>query len=215
MIQIFTDFDGTVTNRDSIVFLTEQFGGGREYRQSILRKFEKGELTLFQTIEKELASLNISWKEAARSLIENISVDPRFPDFVRWCRQHNYPISVVSSGIRQVLSLFIGDLDVPFYAHPVKITKNGWLYYKDEHADKAYILRKAKSNGKIVYIGDGISDLPVVCHADLLFAKGHLAKHCRQRSIPFFPFESFQEVRERLEELLEKRVQPLKDRFRT
>ena len=202
MIRIFVDFDGTVTDRDSIVFLTERFGAGAEYRKSILRKFEKGELNVFQTIEKELASIHVSWKEAARALKENISVDPEFPDFVHWCCRHNYPISVVSSGIRQVLSLFIGHLDVPFHAHPVKITDSAWLYRKDERADKVNILRKARRNGEIVYIGDGISDVCAVRYTDILFAKSYLAKYCKQMSIPFLPFESFRQVQERLEKLL-------------
>ena len=202
MIRIFADFDGTVTNRDSIVFLTETFGAGPEYRRKILRRFERGELDVFQTIEKELASIHVSWEEAARALKKNISVDPEFPRFVDWCRRHDYPISVVSSGIRRVLSLFLGNLGIPLHAHPVEITDGPWIYRKDERADKEDILRKAKPKGEIVYIGDGMSDLCAVRYTDILFAKSYLATHCRQRSIPFFSFESFGQVQERLEKLL-------------
>ena len=215
MIQIFSDFDGTITNRDSIVFLTEKFGGGPEFRQSVLTKFEKGELDLFETIQKELASVKVSWTEASRSLLENIVVDPGFSNFINWCHERSHPITVVSSGIRQILSLFIGELDVRFYAHPVEITKNGWLYQKDGRSDKACVLREAQPNGRIVYIGDGISDLSAVCYADFLFAKHRLAKYCVETSIPFFPFESFCDVQEQLEKLLEKRVPPITDSSQT
>ncbi len=211
MIQIFSDFDGTITNRDSIVFLTETFGGGREFRHNVLAELEKEKLDVFETIQTELASVKASWAKASCSLLQNISVDPAFFDFVDWCHEHSHPIVVVSSGIRQVLSLFIGELDVPFYAHPVEITKNGWLYQKDEQSDKACVLREAQSNGRIVYIGDGISDLSVVNYVDFLFAKHRLAKYCVEFSIPFFPFESFCDVQRQLEKLLENRVHPITD----
>ena len=38
MLRVFCDFDGTITNLDSIVFLTERFGGGPDFRESILSK---------------------------------------------------------------------------------------------------------------------------------------------------------------------------------
>ena len=201
-IQIFADFDGTITDRDSIVFLTEKFGAGPEFRRNVLRRFSKGEIDTFETIRTELATVKISWEEAAQALTDHVSIDSEFAPFVDWCRRHSYPISVVSSGVRDVLSLFLAELDVPFHAHPVEFSPDGWRYLKDESADKAQLLHYAEPKGNIVYIGDGISDLPAVPFADLLFAKSYLAQHCTERSIPFTPYQSFLEVREQLEKLL-------------
>lgn len=203
MLKIFSDFDGTVTSHDSIVFLTEVFGGGPQYRCEILKRFERGELDLFQIIEEELASVKVPWAAAARALQEEISVDPEFPAFVDWCRLQNYPLSVVSSGIRRVVSLFIGHLDVPFFAHPVEFNSEGWRYRRDHQADKETLLQEASRAGqKIVYIGDGISDISVLDHTDWLFAKSRLAHHCRVQAVPFFPFESFRDIREQLQRLV-------------
>ena len=204
MLRIFSDFDGTVTSHDSIVFLTEVFGGGPEYRRDILKRFERGELDLFQIIEQELASVKVPWEEAARALKERISVDPEFPAFVDWCRGQRYPLSVVSSGIQRVVALFIGHLGVPFFAHPVEFRPEGWRYRRDRRSDKEELLRKARSDErKIVYIGDGISDISVLGHTDWLFAKSRLARYCSENGISFFPFDSFHEVRERLERLID------------
>ena len=197
-IEVFTDFDGTVTDRDSIVFLTQKFGGGEEYRQQALTRYGKGEIDLFELIREELATVTVPWNEAARSLNENISVDSHFPSFVEWCGHRGYPVSVVSSGILQVVSLFIGDLGVPFHAHPVEMKESGWVYQKDERADKANLLREAKARCKVVYIGDGISDISAVPYADFLFAKSRLAGYCQEQTIPFFSFRNFREVQERL-----------------
>ena len=201
-IEIFADFDGTVTDRDSIVFLTQKFGGGEEYRQQALTRYGKGEIDLFELIREELATVTVPWDKAARALSENISVDPHFPPFVKWCGHGGYPVSVVSSGILQVVSLFIGDSGVPFHAHPVEMKESGWLYQKDERADKANVLRDAKARCKVVFIGDGISDISAVPYADFLFAKSRLADYCREHAIPFFSFRNFREVQEILDRLL-------------
>ena len=204
MLRIFSDFDGTVTNHDSIVFLTEVFGGGPEYRHGILKRFERGELDLFQIIEQELASVKVPWEEAARALKDKISVDPEFPAFVDWCCRQRYPLTVVSSGIQRVVALFIGHLEVPFFAHPVEFKLEGWRYTRDRRADKEKLLRRARSDGrKIVYIGDGISDISVLGHTDWLFAKSRLARYCRDNGVSFFPFDSFRDVREQLERLFD------------
>lgn len=201
-LQIFVDFDGTITSRDSIVYLTEKWGAGPSFRQQIRRQIKAGALSVFQAIEQELATVRIGWREAARDLEENISVDPEFAPFVEWCRQEGHPIRVVSSGIEPVVSHFIGHLDVPFVAHPVRITENGWFYKRDPDSDKVEILKETRQQGPIAYVGDGNSDVAVVPYVDILFAKSDLASYCRRRSIAFRPFESFRDVRSGLEALL-------------
>ena len=206
MIEIFTDFDGTLTDGDSIVFLTREFGCGEAHQNSLLSKYQRGEIDEFELIREELATVRISWPEAAQVLTRKISLDPSFFDFLSWCRSHCHPISVVSSGVQQVVSLFIGELGIPFFAHPVEVTENGWLYQKNENYEKSSILRKARSRASIVYIGDGISDIRAVPYADVLFAKRRLAQYCREQSISFFPFVSFQDVQKKLNNLIEEGV---------
>ena len=36
-------------------------------------------------------------------------------------------------------------------------------------------------------------------HVDRVFAKRYLAKYCRKRGIDFFPYDTFQDVRNRLQ----------------
>ncbi len=201
MLQIFSDFDGTITSRDSIVFLTEEFGGGPNLRHDILGQIKSRELTVYEAIKRELATVTVSWEEAAQALKKHIHVDPSFPMFVRWCRREGYLLSVLSSGIKPVVSLFIGESGVPFFAHSVEMTATGWHYRRDESAEKKSILQRIKGTAKVVYIGDGTSDVEAIPYVDLLFAKGYLAEHCQQEGIPHNPFQSFLDVQQRLEEM--------------
>ncbi len=202
MFQVFCDFDGTITDRDSIVFLTERFGAGGDFRRDIFGQLASGRITVFEAIERELATVKISWTEAKTALLANVSVDPTFEAFVRWCRRLGFPVSVVSSGLEPVVSLFLAGLDVPLYAHPVEIRDTGWVYRKREDREKTVLLKAAAGQGEIVYAGDGASDLKALPYVDLLFAKHYLADYCESHQIQYFRFASFADIQSCLARLV-------------
>jgi len=203
MSQVYCDFDGTITSRDSIVFLTEYFGAGTEYRTDILEAIKDGRITVTEAIERELATVKVSWKEAKSALEANIAVDPTFPGFVEWCREYDYSLTVISSGMKPVVDLFIGDLGVPMYAHSVEPSTHGWRYSRERQNDKEVILGAAKKNGPLIYIGDGTSDVAAIPFADILFAKSYLAEYCYHHEIGFVPYDSFDDISRRLSATLE------------
>jgi 2-hydroxy-3-keto-5-methylthiopentenyl-1-phosphate phosphatase len=67
---------------------------------------------------------------------------------------------------------------------------------KCQFADAA--IGKAK-----IVIGDVRSDFCVAGRADLVLAKGALARHCRAGDLPFFAFQSFAEATDLLTRWLE------------
>lgn len=197
-LQIFCDFDGTITTRDTIVFLTERLGAGPKFRNEMLEAIKSGELTVFEVIRRELATVGAEWEEAVRILRENISVDPGFRPFVHWCRSQGYQVYVVSSGMEPVVKLFVEDLNVPIFAHEIDPRPTGWQYRRKTQHDKQRLLQQAREGGKIVFVGDGTSDVAAVPHADILFAKSYLAEYCREHDIRFHPYSDFFDVKERM-----------------
>ncbi len=153
MLQIFSDFDGTITSRDSIVFLTEEFGGGPNFRHDILGQIKSRELTVYEAIKRELATVTVSWEEAAQALKKHIHVDPSFSMFVRWCRRENYLLSVLSSGIKPVVSLFIGESGVPFFAHRVEMTATGGTIEETNRPRRRASCRGSRGPGKSSTLG--------------------------------------------------------------
>lgn len=203
MISIFCDFDGTITSRDSIVFLTEFYGGGCGYRSAALARIESGEWSVHEAIEHELASVKISWEEAVPILQSEITMDPFFEGFVSWSRRQSLPLRVVSAGMRPVVELFLGHLGLEIYAHPVEISPDGWHYRTDPASMKVTVLKEAHGNaGSLVYIGDGTSDVCAIPYADHLFAKRYLAEYCETNGVPYFPFDDFEDVKRQLKEIL-------------
>jgi 2-hydroxy-3-keto-5-methylthiopentenyl-1-phosphate phosphatase len=64
-------------------------------------------------------------------------------------------------------------------------------------------VRRSKARGKfVIYIGDGATDVRPALESDMVFARRALAERMPATNKEFVPFETFDEIRERLEELL-------------
>jgi len=58
----------------------------------------------------------------------------------------------------------------------------------------AHLFRLRPGFARVIYIGDGHSDLCAARYADLIFAKHALAEDCRRAGRRFLPFETFADV---------------------
>ena len=93
----------------------------------------------------------------------------------------------------------IGELGVPVVAHTARIDGRKWRYYRRPESEEETVVRAASEAGEVAFIGDGISDICVLPYVDCVFAKRYLAKYCRNRNLDYLPYDSFQDVRNRLQ----------------
>ncbi len=210
-LHVFSDFDGTITDKDTLVFLAENLGGGPEMVRAIGRLIHEDKISLRDGIAAEMRSIRAPFSEAVRLLRDQVSIDPGFPIFAKWCAAEGVPLTVVSAGFRELIDLFLPAAEYPL----VKILanrlrpdeKSGWqCEFRDETPfghDKSRALIAARERGyHLGFIGDGLSDRAPAEVADEVFAKHNLAEYCSDRGISFRAFERFDEVRENLIERL-------------
>jgi hypothetical protein len=57
----------------------------------------------------------------------------------------------------------------------------------------------------IVFIGDGVSDLPAAREADVLFARRglRLEEYCQENDILYIPYDTFADIKNKLQEIAE------------
>jgi hypothetical protein len=57
----------------------------------------------------------------------------------------------------------------------------------------------------IVFIGDGVSDLPAARQADVLFARRglRLEEYCQENDISYVPFDTFADIKNKLQDIAE------------
>lgn len=205
---IFCDFDGTLTDRDTIDLLVEHHLG-TEYRRQVTRRLLSGQATIRQVLTEEFGELRITPEEIAAFLLERVRVDPHLQDLIAYARERQYPLMVLSSGMDAMIHPLLGaaGCEVPVRCNRL-VRDHGTeeprlrIEFRDDSDnghDKAAVLRQARQDGyEVVYLGDGLTDVACAGVADVLFARRQLETYCQREGIRYYPLEGCMDVIEYL-----------------
>ena len=204
-LHIYSDFDGTITEKDTLIFLAENLGGGPQMVEALGRLIREGKISLRDGIAAEMRSIRAPFVEAVRLLRENVALDPGFPRFAKWCAEEQLPLTILSAGFKEIIDLFLPsedyrDLEIIANSLLPDETRGWQCTFLGETPfghDKSEVLRAArKSKSYVAFIGDGLSDRAPAQIADEVFAKHSLAEYCQANGIVHHEFTSFDEIRE-------------------
>ncbi|KAG0335619.1 hypothetical protein BG004_008382 [Podila humilis] len=225
IIEVFSDFDGTISIEDTGCILIDS-GFGYDARKAIDHKILNHEMSFLQGMDLWWAAVRLT-KEEGFDLLRPVSIDAGFINFHKYALEYKIPFSIVSCGvdfvIQEYLSWHLGyeaAANVKILANYGSVTEDKrWLVtYRDDspHShDKSVCIKESKarfgnSQSKlpgqehiVVFCGDGISDLSAAREADILFARRgrDLEKYCKAHKIPFTPFDTFDLVTETIQGL--------------
>ncbi|KAL2426683.1 Pdp3-interacting factor 1 [Exophiala dermatitidis] len=219
-IVIFSDFDGTIFHQDTGHTLFDNFGCGPERRAELAKQMESGERTFREVSDELYSSLNVPLENGFEVMKSALQIDPDFRTFHEFCVNNHIPFYVISAGLqpvlRKVLDHFIGEdmsKHIDIVANDVKIADDGskweavWRHDNELGHDKAQTINEFREmqseNGTIplvVFIGDGLSDLPAAREADVLFARRglKLEEYCKEHGLPYIPFDTFADIQREL-----------------
>jgi len=209
---IFCDFDGTITTQDSLVHILDEYGDPN-WREIELR-VKKGEIGNRISLVEEFNTFNGSWDDILKCIDKNITIDPHFKDFLSFCNNTSTDFVVLSGGFQSIIKYIMEKHSIPditYYANILQIIENKAVLtypYSSERCKlcghcKADHLLKARDHEHttIVYIGDGTTDRCPIKEADIVFAKGSLARYCEKNSINFMPWDTFLDIQSSLEKI--------------
>jgi 2-hydroxy-3-keto-5-methylthiopentenyl-1-phosphate phosphatase len=206
---VLVDFDGTACLHDVGVDLLERFGERSDTLAEVDRAFDAGEVGLRDVLVAEAASLRGDDRELIAFALEHCPLDPTFAAFATWVATEGRPITVVSDGF----GLHVRPLLEAAGLDHLPVVTNDWgggrLVFGAAHptcvgcgtCKKQAVERARRAHGTVAFVGDGVSNRFGARYADITFAKDGLAEHCRRESIPFVPFEDFDDVRRALARL--------------
>ena len=211
-IQIFCDFDGTITRGDTVDLLLETLADP-QWRE-IEARWERGEIGSRECMALQVPMIRGGWQSILK-VLDSVQVDNSFAPFVSWCRLRKIPISIVSDGLDRVIQHLLARENVKVdrvWANQLYDDSQGRLSLRFPEAwhrvvcssglCKCQVLDQAGPQPLKVVIGDGRSDFCWARNADLLFAKDKLLKHCQAHNISHLPFDNFVQIRVLLEELI-------------
>jgi len=176
--------------------------------------------------------VRMSWEEGLKLLENsNIDIDPHFLLFCDFCESLDFPIIVLSGGLKEIIEWMFqrNGIDakarkIELISNSVNIINNAWevIWVDEQGHDKGSSITKVRARErerllnqnqslqnkedliKTVFIGDGVSDISAAKSADYLFAKkGHnLEKWCLNEGVKYYAFESFEDVKKGLIDIL-------------
>lgn len=200
------DFDGTVTQRDTLHVIVEEFGDPQIW-DSLEPALHAGDLTVEDALIQQFATVHATAEDVRRLVAERAPLRAGFRDFVDWARSQGHEILVLSNGFRSVIAPVLADADLSdleVVANDCVFSPEGAAIQWDDRgtrcADcdrpcKRAPLAERRRGRTTVMIGDGISDRCVAEVADHVFARDFLARDRAARGRPFVPFDDFDQVR--------------------
>jgi 2-hydroxy-3-keto-5-methylthiopentenyl-1-phosphate phosphatase len=193
-VRLVLDWDGTVTEVDSLHLVLERFGDPDVYRES--ERDLGRRLTLHEVIALEFASVTAPLDDVVEWLLGEVRVRAGFRELVEAHR----PL-VISAGFHELIEPVLAreEVEVELLANRLDPRPDGWrVRWRDEAACATCgepCKRGAVGGGPYAYVGDGYSDRCVALGAERVFARDGLARYLSARERPFEPFETLHDVR--------------------
>src|SRR6476619_790901 len=154
---LIVDWDGTITERDSLLMVLEQFGDWEECER-LGEELFAGKITLREEIERQFATVHAPQDEVVAWAVENVRVRPGLPELAAL-----HPL-VVSSGFHELIDPVLEreGVQVELQANRIEASLNGWRPIWRELPVCSVCGQPCKRSSfpaadEVVYVGDGYS----------------------------------------------------------
>jgi 2-hydroxy-3-keto-5-methylthiopentenyl-1-phosphate phosphatase len=210
MMLIQCDFDGTITEKDVSFALLDTFAQGdwrewfEHYRQN---KIPVGE---FNT--RAFAMVKASRGELLKVAREKVRLRTGLHELVDYCRRQGFRLVIVSNGLDFYITTILKDAglgDIEVHAAKTSFSRRG-LKVQYIGPDDTSLLRGfkdaytklfIKQGYRIVYVGNGPSDIAPAFLAHRVFARDGMLDGCRERGLECTPFNDLNDIVRGLESL--------------
>jgi 2-hydroxy-3-keto-5-methylthiopentenyl-1-phosphate phosphatase len=199
-VLIYLDWDGTVTEVDSLHMVLREFGD-----RGVFRRHEGvlgAKLTLHEVLAAEFRTVTAPLGEVVAWLLEHVRLRAGFPEFAARRR----PV-IVSAGFHELIEPVlarVGLTDLELRANRLDPRRDGWrTLFRDRAVCDVCgepCKRRAVAGHPFLYVGDGYSDRCVALAADRVFARDGLATYLEARGVAYEPFVDFVDLDDRLDD---------------
>jgi len=206
---ILCDFDGTITQRDTLVKILNAYAPASWH--NIEKKVKSGKMGSRVALREEFSLFYIPKLKYVSFIKKRIKIDPYFKSFLSFIRKKRIKFIILSGGfslnIRTILkkynlkglNFFANELIFSKDHFEVKYPYPGGGCTKCGNCKRRHLLKYKEKGYYIIYIGDSTTDRCPIKSADLVFAKWELAEYCRKRKIPYIPYDNFKDIRDYLD----------------
>ncbi len=202
------DFDGTITEKDVGFLLLDAFARG-DWRQ-LLAEHREGKISVGSFNTRAFAMVKADRQTLVNFMQGKVQIRAGFKELLECCRKKNFQFAIVSNGLDFYIDAILRDIGVggiEVFAAKTKFSHKGieakyigpdgnllWNAFKEAYA-KSFL----KRGYRVIYVGNGFSDIPPARLAHQIFARDELLTYCRQMNVGCIPFNDFNDVVKGLE----------------
>lgn len=192
--RVVLDWDGTVTERDTLWMVLERFGD-REIFDRVERALVAGAMSYREVMEVEMATVTAPLDEVNAWLAERARLRPGLAELVG-----RHPTTILSSGFVETIEPLLAreGVRVEVVANRVDPRPDGWVVrWRDPEPCPVcgdLCKRRGVPDGPFAYVGDGWSDRCAAQLAERVFAIDGLADYLDEQRLPYEPFSDLRDV---------------------
>ena len=193
-MRLVLDWDGTVTETDSLWMVLDEFGDPDVFA-AVEGRLRDGTISSREVMEVEFATVTAPLGEVVAFLEREARIRPGFAELAR---AHD-PL-VLSSGFHELIEPLLAREGVAaeLRANRLDVRPDGWhVRWRDPEPCPVcgdLCKRRSLPAPPFVYVGDGYSDRCAALLATRLFARDGLADWLRAEGVPFEPFDDLHDV---------------------
>ena len=202
---VFCDFDGTITERESLEAVLRKFNP--ENHDAMMARLKAGEVSIRDGVREMVEGISSARYPEILSFVREIPIRAGFEPFLDFLDERAIPFVVLSGGLRGMVEARLGPLvrrahriiaaDVD--ASRPRLTVISDYESESELVAKARVMETFSFDAAIV-IGDGITDFEMARHGTCIFARDSLAAYLDQQGIGYHSWSDFYDVRDQLAE---------------
>jgi len=197
------DFDGTITEQDVSFFLLDAFAQG-DWRQ-LLREYKQHRITVGEFNTKAFAMVKASQETLLETVRGKVKIRPGFQELVTYCTKRGFRFVIVSNGLAFYIKTIlqeIGLANIEVYAAQAWFHPEGMeVQYIGPDGNQlvdgfkeAYIKLFLKQGYRLIYAGNGDSDIYPAKYAHQVFARGELLNYYRQNNLKCQAFSDLSDI---------------------
>ncbi len=203
---IFSDFDGTFSEKDVGHRIYTHFSGGENLKY--VKMWGQGLISTRESLTREAALLSVSEDEIYQFL-DQFKLRDGASELYTFAKKSNIPFYILSDGsdiyIKYILKKYQLE-EIKYYTNKATIENNRYIIeFPYDNGDCTRcgcckgarineIIGENKNSWEIIFIGDGLSDICALDSADIIFARGDLLEYCHSKNIKACEYTDFFDI---------------------
>lgn len=202
------DFDGTVTQEDQSFLLLDTFADA-DWSQ-LLKDYRESRISVNYFNSRAFTMIKEDKQTLVDFLRHRVRIRAGFNELLTYCRQNDFQFIIVSNGLDFYIDTILKDIGLEsikvvaaqahFTSRGIEVKYVGPDGVQLEDGFKEAYVRSFRGMGyRVMYIGDGLSDISPAKQAQHIFARGELLDYCKQAELDYTPFVDLNDVVKGLE----------------